>query len=188
MRFFELFKSDVYRYSGKLSCFSFLKVFLLNEGARFSFFFRLSSILSGYNPLYWIIFLILRFLSRWYGFQIPSKTNIGYGLYIGHHGTVILNVGSVIGNNCNLSPGVIIGQVSEGQKKGCPIIGNNVWIGSNSVIVGHIHIGDNSHICPNSFVTSDIPANSLVIGNPALVKTNWEKSDFYILNKWELKK
>ncbi len=42
-------------------------------------------------------------------------------------GTVIVNGNAIIGNNCNLSPGVTIGQVSEGKKKGSPIIQDNVW-------------------------------------------------------------
>ncbi|SFB41695.1 serine O-acetyltransferase [Algoriphagus aquimarinus] len=133
-------------------------------------------------------FFISRFFSRWCGFQIPLKTKIGYGLFIGHHGSVIVNVRSVLGDNCNLSPGVTIGQISEGKKKGCPTIGDNVWIGTNLVIVGNIHIGNNSHICPSSFVTFDVPANSLVIGNPTVINNDWGKTNQYILNKWEAEK
>ena len=36
-------------------------------------------------------------------FQIPKSTKIGYGLYIGHEGPVVINETANIGNNCNLS-------------------------------------------------------------------------------------
>ncbi|MBO6274976.1 MAG: hypothetical protein J6M91_05495, partial [Methanobrevibacter sp.] len=49
-------------------------------------------------------------------------------------------------------------------------IGNKVFIGPNSVIVGKIFIGDDVLIAPNSFVNFSIPSYSIVVGNPAVVK------------------
>lgn len=179
-----LIKSDIFRYTGNLSIPQILKSILTIEGVRYSIVFRIGSSLSKKNPLFWLFYFVNRFLGRWYGFQIPLKTRIGYGLYIGHTGTIIINGNVIIGNNCNLSPGVTIGQVSEGKKKGCPIVKNNVWIGTNSVCVGNIVIDENSHICPNTFVNFSVPPNSLVIGNPAVVKREWDKTEFYIINQW----
>ncbi len=48
-------------------------------------------------------------------------------------------------------------------------IGNNVWIGGNSVICPGVTIGDNCVIGAGSVVTKDIPAWSLAAGNPARV-------------------
>ena len=48
-------------------------------------------------------------------------------------------------------------------------IGNNVWIGANSVILPGITIGDNSVIGAGSVVTKDIPANVVAVGNPCKV-------------------
>lgn len=75
----------------------------------------------------------------------------------------------MIGNNCNIGPNVTIGQTNKGSRKGVPVIGNKVWIGTGAVIVGKVTIGDHVLIAPNSFVNFDVPPNSLVIGNPGQV-------------------
>ena len=46
-------------------------------------------------------------------------------------------------------------------------IGENVWIGSNSVVVGGVTIGDNAIIAAGSVVTKDVDANTVVGGVPA---------------------
>ena len=48
-------------------------------------------------------------------------------------------------------------------------IGNNVWIGSGSIIVPGVTIGDNSVIGAGSVVTKDIPPNVVAVGNPCRV-------------------
>ena len=50
------------------------------------------------------------------------------------------------------------------------IIGNNVWIGENPVILAGASIGDGCIIGANSIVTKDIPAGSIVIGNGIIIK------------------
>jgi acetyltransferase-like isoleucine patch superfamily enzyme len=52
------------------------------------------------------------------------------------------------------------------------IIGNNCWIGMNSIILKGVKIGDNSIIGAGSVVTTNVPDNSLAVGSPAkVVKT-----------------
>ena len=101
--------------------------------------------------------------------QIPAETEIGEGFYIGHWGRVIINGKAKIGRNVNIATGVTIGQTNRGPNKGCPVIGNNVWIGTNAVIVGNINIGDDVLIAPLSFVNVSVPDHSIVIGNPAKI-------------------
>jgi acetyltransferase-like isoleucine patch superfamily enzyme len=48
-------------------------------------------------------------------------------------------------------------------------IGDNVWIGMNTVVLPGIKIGDNVVIGSNSVVTKDIPSNSIAAGNPCRV-------------------
>lgn len=49
------------------------------------------------------------------------------------------------------------------------VIGNRVWIGFNVLVLKGVHIGDGAVVAAGSVVTRDVPANSLVGGNPARV-------------------
>ena len=50
------------------------------------------------------------------------------------------------------------------------------------LIVGNIHIGDNVLIAPNTYVNVDVPSNSIVIGNPAIIHKNENATKEYITN------
>ena len=83
----------------------------------------------------------------------------------------------------NIAQGVTIGQANRGERIGVPEIGDEVWIGTNAVIVGHIKIGNNVLIAPNAYVNTDVPSNSIVIGNPAQITPNKKATNGYINNK-----
>ena len=76
-------------------------------------------------------------ISRRTNIQISYQATIGEGFYIGHCGRIIINPNAVLGKNINIATGVTIGQENRGKRKGSPTIGDNVWIGINSVIVGN---------------------------------------------------
>jgi galactoside O-acetyltransferase len=64
-------------------------------------------------------------------------------------------------------------------------IGDNVWIGANSVVLPGITIGENSVIGAGSVVTKDIPANVVAVGNPCKVLREIGERDkeFYFKDK-----
>ena len=103
------------------------------------------------------------------GISIPASVKMGHSFYIGHFGNIILNANSVVGDNCNISQGVTLGVSGQGDKRGTPILGNNIYIGANAVIAGKIEIGNNVIIAANSLVNSSIPDNSIALGVPAKV-------------------
>ena len=70
----------------------------------------------------------------------------------------------------------------RGKRVGCPVIGDEVWIGANSVVVGGIKVGNNVLIAPGSFVNFDVPDNSIVIGNPGKVIERMDATEGYIIN------
>ncbi len=129
--------------------------------------------------------LILRHYQIKYGFQIYPETQIGAGFYLGHWGALVINPKTIIGENCNIAQGVTIAQANRGKNEGVPQIGNEVWIGPNAVIVGNITIGDNVLIAPNAYVNFDVPANAVVVGNPATFTLNENATAGYINNKIE---
>lgn len=48
-------------------------------------------------------------------------------------------------------------------------IGNDVWIGSNAVVMGGVKIGDGAIIGAGTIVTKDVPSYAIVVGNPAKI-------------------
>lgn len=122
-------------------------------------------------------------LSRKSGIQIRPRTVIGDGFYIGHTGRVIIHPDAVIGKNVNVATGVTIGQENRGARRGVPTIGDEVWIGTNAVVVGNIRIGNDVLIAPLSFVNCDVPDHSIVIGNPARIIARENATAGYIENK-----
>jgi putative colanic acid biosynthesis acetyltransferase WcaB len=84
---------------------------------------------------------------------------------------LVINLGVIIGDNCTLRNSTTIGnkKLADGTLSRAPRIGNNVDIGANVVIIGDIEIGDNVVIGAGSVVTKSIPANSVVVGNPARI-------------------
>lgn len=124
--------------------------------------------------------LKLNKISKKTSIQIPSSVKIGEGFYIGHLGRIIINPKVVLGKNINIATGVTIGQENRGKRKGVPAIGDNVWIGTNAVIVGNITIGNDVLIAPLSYVNFDVPDHSIVIGNPAKIIERKNATEGYI--------
>lgn len=135
-----------------------------------------------------IVFLfckvILKYYRNKYGLEIPPETSIGEGLYLDHAFNITINGHSMIGKNCNINKGVLIGRENRGhRKKGCPTLGDCVWVGINAVIVGKIIIGDDGLIAPNMYVNCDIPSHSIVFGNPCIIKQKDNATESYVNNR-----
>jgi serine O-acetyltransferase len=103
------------------------------------------------------------------GICIPAKCEIGEGLYIGHYGAIILPRHGRIGHNCSFAQNSTIGVAGTGESRGAPTIGNRVFIGAHSVVVGKITIGEDAMICAGSILTRSVPPRAVVMGNPARV-------------------
>ena len=174
----EIIQADLFRYGGLTKIYKGKR----NPGFHYMYYLRKASKYKKISVLGIYFRLIIKRLSYKYGFQIPVKTSIGKGFYIGHFGTIVINKDAVIGENCNIAHLTTIGQANRGKHKGSPTIGDNVWIGTGSVIAGKISIGNNVLIAPNSFVNMDIPSDSLVIGNPAKIIQKENPTKGYINN------
>lgn len=101
------------------------------------------------------------------GIDIPERVIIGKGCQICHGVGLVIHPGTIIGNDVKLHQNTTIGSAKSGGRP--PVIGNNVVIGANCVLLGDINIGNNSIIGAGSIVVKDVPPNSLVVGNPGKV-------------------
>lgn len=143
--------------------------------------------------------VLLRFIKYWlsssirfgyyfylklYGVRIGNNTMISLGAKIDtHRGTVS------IGDNCLVTHGVkilshdgamrLIDSSDDGH--GFVKIGNNVFVGVNSIVLRNVIVGDNVVIAAGSVVTKDVPSNMLVAGNPARIIKEL-KGPFPVLN------
>jgi serine O-acetyltransferase len=177
----EYLRADLYRYGGATAtCYLFNAVFPPTPGFRYTYFLRHAAAFPKYSIRGLLHRVLLLHYGHKYGFQIPPNTRIGKGLYIGHWGPVVINGLAELGDNCTLGHIVTIGQANRGRKQGCPKIGNRVFIGVGAVIVGKIVIGDNVLIAPNAYVNFDVPNDSIVVGNPAVVKQNANATEGYV--------
>lgn len=88
------------------------------------------------------------------------ETSIGDGIVFAHGGPVVINANSKIGQNCIIHPCVLIG--GNRLKKGYPIIGDNVFIGHGTKIIGNPKIGNYVFISPGAIITRDIPDDSII--------------------------
>ena len=167
-------RSDAFRYIGKRTSFSILKLYCSKISYRYIVWMRVNAFLHGTKLkvlrlfLFWTHFRLRR-ISYKTGIQIPWNTQVGAGFYIGHFGTIVINSSAQIGKNVNVSPGVNIGESNRGSRKGVPRIGDVVYIGPGAKIVGAVNIGSNVAIGANAVVTHDVPNNSVVAGVPARV-------------------
>lgn len=88
------------------------------------------------------------------GSSIGENTKAGHLTYIGN---------SEVGANVNFGAGTITVNY-DGQKKYKTIIGNNVFVGSNSTIIAPVELGDNSLVGAGSTITKDVPADAIALG------------------------
>ena len=174
---YKLIKSDRYRLSGRIE--SLLSIILDNmKPFRSSILFWLR--LSQYRGWLWpVCHVMYKHVCRKAQVQIPSYTRIGYGFYIGHNVCMVVNGGTVIGNNVNLSQFLSIGTNHDTPA----IIGDNVYIGPHVSLVEDVKIGNNSTIGAGAVVTNDVPENATVAGVPAKV-LNYNDPGRYILKPW----
>ncbi len=175
----DVLLKDLWRYEGS-NCHRWsikLKYFLFVPGYTYTFFYRKCQT-SCFNILYLVLLRLTSYITH---IQIPPSTKIGEGLYIGHFGSIIVNPEAVIGKNFCIGAGTLIGN-AQGKKKGVPVIGDNVFMGRNAIIIGNVRIGNNVLIAPGAFVNFDVPDNSIVMGNPGhIITRDSSPTDKYIV-------
>jgi acetyltransferase-like isoleucine patch superfamily enzyme len=113
-------------------------------------------------------------LSAW-GNEYFTEIKIGDNTSIGDRTEIHAGKGVEIGKGCNIAWDVCImdrdyHKFNSNTEEIKPVkIGDNVWIGCNSIILKGITIGNGAVVAAGSIVTKDVPPKVLVGGNPAKV-------------------
>jgi bifunctional UDP-N-acetylglucosamine pyrophosphorylase/glucosamine-1-phosphate N-acetyltransferase len=98
---------------------------------------------------------------------LGPDTKMGHLSYIGD---------ATIGSGVNIGAGTITCNY-DGEKKNPTVIGDDVFIGSDTMLVAPVRLGDRSHTGAGAVVTKDVPADTLVVGVPARPIRKLEKHD-----------
>ena len=120
---------------------------------------------------YWVA-RILAHVGRWLtGIEIHPGATIGRRFFIDHGMGVVIGETAEIGDDCTLYHGVTLGGTSWERQKRHPTLGNNVVIGAGAKILGPITLGDNVRVGSNSVVVKDVPPGATVVGIPGRIIT-----------------
>jgi serine O-acetyltransferase len=168
-----LIAADQFRYDGGAGWKNFFRQWFQESGFRFTVVMRWCTFLRAQWWSRWVIYHLIRCWHRRqqvkYSTYISFESKIGPGLYLGHLCCIVVNTRAVIGRDCTLSHGVTLGQTNQRSKTpGCPTVGDRVYLGCGSKILGGITLGDDSAVGPNSVVVKDVPPRAIVSGIPAV--------------------
>ena len=152
---------------------SLLKRYLIEAGAKYTFWLRVTRYLFLKGKFAFLPFLAARSVLKHYGykysFDISYRAQIGGGLQIAHYGYIIVPASTTMGEYCRLRPGVVIGTKFTRNEKHGVIIGDGVEFGVGAKVLGDITIGDNVIIGANAVVLENVPDNCIVAGVPAKI-------------------
>ncbi|MGL4655248.1 MAG: serine O-acetyltransferase EpsC [Sarcina sp.] len=114
---------------------------------------------------------LLSQISRFFtGIEIHPGAKVGKGVFIDHGMGVVIGETAEVGDNVLIYHGVTLGGTGKDSGKRHPTIGNNVVIGTGAKVLGPIIIGDNVKIGANSVVLKNIDNDATVVGIPGVMK------------------
>ena len=97
-------------------------------------------------------------------FTLGKKTDIGAFTYINAKNGVVLEDDVQIGSHCSIYS---VSTIDE--KEGRVVLKKNCKIGSHSVVMPGVTVGENAVVGAFAFVNKDIPANSVAVGIPVRI-------------------
>lgn len=128
------------------------------------------------NVFYWRLGKLAKYVFFW----MPGRTNlylmtpskaVGGGFYVGHGWGTVVNA-KRIGRNFRVGQNVTVG--SRDAKE--PVIGDNVSVWANAVVLGDIRLGNNSQVGAGGIVVKSVPDNSVVVpAKSVIIKQNGER-------------
>jgi serine O-acetyltransferase len=162
----ENIRSDLRAYDGNWAAQGFW-VMLVYRFGRWRYGVKPAVIRKLFSFIYKVLFKLVQIVT---GIELPCEADVGRNFVIDHFGGIIISGYAKFGDNCRIRNGVVVG-LRRVDEKFAPIIGNNVDVGAGAKLLGPITIGDNVIIGANAVVLSDVPANSIAVGVPAIIKS-----------------
>lgn len=140
---------------------------LVYRFGRWRYGIRLGVIRKPLSALYKVLYKIVQVLT---GIELPCEARIGRNFVIDHFGGIVISGYATFGDNCRIRQGVTVG-LARVEDPCAPTIGNDVDIGAGAKLLGRIVIGDDVLIGANAVVLIDVPAHSVAVGVPAVVRS-----------------
>ena len=149
------------------------------SGVQAVIFYRLTHFLWRYK-LRWLARFIST-LARWItGIEIHPGAVIGRRFFIDHGMGVVIGETTIIGDDCMLYHGVTLGGTTWDKVKRHPTLKNGVVIGAGAKILGPVTLGNNVRVGSNSVVVRSIDDNETVVGIPGrIVRKKAEDTDSF---------
>jgi len=168
---FKNLRSDLRAYDGDWAAQGFWVMIVYRFG-RWRYGVKPVILRKLFSLIYKVMFKFIQIVT---GIELPCEADVGGNFVIDHFGGIIISGYAKFGNDCRIRNGVVVG-LRRIEEKFAPVIGNNVDIGAGAKLLGPITIGDNVIIGANAVVLSDVPANSIAVGVPAIIKSRQSDS------------
>ena len=149
-----------------------LKWFLLSHSLHLTFLFRSGQSIKNIPIVGSAFRLSIEYIIRVvFSSDISCKAKIGPGFVIVHGHDIVIGADVIMGRNCKIFNGVTLGNKDTTQFAICnqPVVGDHVVLSTGAKILGPIIIGDNVTIGANSVVIRNCQSNTVYAGVPAKI-------------------
>lgn len=153
-----------------------IEVLLLYPGLHAVIGHRISNFLYK-KKLFFSARLVSQIFRFFTNIEIHPGAQINGTLFIDHGAGIVIGETAIIGNEVTIYHGVTLGGTGKETGKRHPTVGDNVVIGAGAKLLGSIEIGNNVKIGSNSVVLKDIPDGCTVVGTKARIVKRLETKE-----------
>jgi serine O-acetyltransferase len=117
--------------------------------------------------------MMSRLIRHLYGAEIHWEAKVAPGVVIVHGNGLVISRKAVVGPGCLLFQGVTLGESRDpvSGDHGAPVLGRNVHVMPNAVLIGPITVGDDCKIQPNVVLSQSVEARTSVCApEPTLIQ------------------